>query len=64
MTKEELIRGESMDETLKALKSMGAYKLPGPAGFPAIFFKKTWNIVREEVHSFVRKMLEDGEVSE
>lgn len=63
-TKKELSRDVSMEEALKALKGMGSYKAPRPDGFQAIFYKKTWSKIGKSVHSFVKKMLEDGEVLE
>jgi hypothetical protein len=37
------------EEILDALSSLGSTKAPGPDGFTAIFFKKYWDIVREDV---------------
>lgn len=42
---------------------MGSYKVPGPVGFQAIIFKKTWHITSEAMHSSVKKRFVDGEVS-
>lgn len=64
ITKEELCREVSIEETLRAPKSMGAYKALGLDDFQSIFFKKTWSKIGEEVHSFVKRMLEDREVLE
>jgi hypothetical protein len=37
------------EEILDALASLGSTKAPGPDGFTTLFFKKYWDIVREDV---------------
>lgn len=37
-------------------------KAPGPDGFQPIFFKRTWEITGQAVHSFVHGVLKGGEV--
>lgn len=59
---EDLGKEVTMEETKQALNDMGSYKAPEPNGFQAIFFKRTWHITGEAVFSFVRRVLEDGEV--
>lgn len=41
---------------------MDSYKTPGPDDFYAIFFKKTWDIMGVEVHSFVRNAIVEGAI--
>lgn len=53
-----------MGETKQALKDMGSYRAPGLDGFQAIFLKKTWHTMGETVHHFVKKVFEDGNISE
>lgn len=59
-----LERSYSMEDTQMALKNMGSFKAPGPNGYHAIFFKRTWHLLREVVHSFVQTILEGGEMLE
>lgn len=61
----ELLEKEvEMEETERALRSMGSYRAPGPDGFQPIFFKKTWHTTGAAVHSFVKKVFEDGDIPE
>lgn len=52
----------TIEETLDALKSMGQLKAPGPDGFPAAFFQRTWKFTRPAVFDFVKKLLEKAEM--
>lgn len=61
---EELGKEVTMEETRRALDHMGSYKAPGPDGFQAVFFKRTWDITGEAVYSFVRNALREGDVPE
>lgn len=63
-TQEEQGKEVIMEETKRVPRDMGSYKALGPDGYQAIFFKKTWHITGEAVHSFVKKAIEDGEISE
>lgn len=63
-TIEELSMEVTVEETQRVLRDMGSYKAHGPDGFRAIFFKKTWDITRAVVHSFVRKSVEEGMIFE
>lgn len=60
---EEMGKEVTMEETHQALRDMASYKASGPDGFQAIFFKKTWDVTSTTVHSFVRKAIEEGEIS-
>ena len=42
--------------------NMGSLKAPGPDGFPALFFKKFWHIVSEDVISVVRSFFISGKM--
>ncbi|PNX94494.1 ribonuclease H, partial [Trifolium pratense] len=49
------ISGEIDDEEIKrAVFSMSPWKAPGPDGFPAGFYQKSWNIVGNSVCDFVK----------
>jgi len=41
----ELSKPYSSTEILRALRSMAPFKAPGPDGFPALFFRRYWNLV-------------------
>lgn len=55
----EMVKEVTEEETRRALSKMGSYKAPGPDGFPAIFYKKTWQVTGKALHSFVRGILEE-----
>jgi hypothetical protein len=44
------------EEVRSALFRMNPWKAPGPDGFPAGFFQKSWNIVGQQVCDFVREV--------
>lgn len=50
----------SKEETMRALSGIGSYKAPGPDGCQAVFFKNTWAITGKVVYSFVKDILEGG----
>ena len=49
-----LYRLVSNEEVLSIVSELGALKVPGPDGFPGLFFKKNWNVVGDEVCALVR----------
>lgn len=59
-----MVKEVSMEETVRALRSMGSFKAPGPDGNQAVFFKWAWSVVGNAVHHFVRKIIEEGDVPE
>lgn len=52
----------TMEETVRALKGMGALKAPGPDGFQPIFFKKTWEVTGSAVFDFVKRVMSGGSI--
>ncbi|MCI20639.1 hypothetical protein A2U01_0041801, partial [Trifolium medium] len=44
------------EEVKHAIFSMSPWKAPGPDGFPAGFYQKSWDIVSSSVCVFVRKV--------
>lgn len=38
-----------------ALQSIGSLKSPGPDGFRALFYKKLWQLIKDEVMAMVRQ---------
>uniref|UniRef100_A0A453KYM4 Reverse transcriptase domain-containing protein n=2 Tax=Aegilops tauschii subsp. strangulata TaxID=200361 RepID=A0A453KYM4_AEGTS len=52
------------EEVRAALNNIGDLKAPGPNGMPAIFFKRFWNTVGEQVTKEVLKVLRGGEMPE
>src|SRR4051812_47884005 len=57
-----MARRVSEEETLRALRKMGSYKAPGPDGYPAIFYKRTWNVRGKALHQFIARALEGGSI--
>jgi hypothetical protein len=51
MTK--LVKPISKEEVKRAIFNMKPWKAPGPDGFPAGFYQKSWAIVGDSVHKFV-----------
>ncbi|MCH90244.1 RNA-directed DNA polymerase (Reverse transcriptase), partial [Trifolium medium] len=45
-----------VEEVKKAVFSMHPWKAPGPDGFPARFYQKSWEIVGETVYKFVENV--------
>lgn len=60
---ERLVKDVSMEETTNMQRGMGSYKASGPDGYQAVFFKKTWHLIAGAVHTFDRKVTEDGEMT-
>lgn len=54
----------NMDEVRNALFDMAPCKAPGPDGFNACFFQKTWNIVGMCLFKFVKNFFETGRFPE
>jgi hypothetical protein len=53
------------DEIRKAVFDMGAWKAPGPDGYPAGFYQKNWNIVSNTLCEHVQHMwLQPHEISQ
>lgn len=52
----------SDEEKVRALRSMGSYKAPGPNGYQAIFFNSTWNVTGPAVLEFVRNLMHGGDI--
>lgn len=54
----------SMTDIERALSKMGSWKAPGPDGYQAGFFKKTWATTGPAIHKFVQEVMKGGEISE
>lgn len=61
----EILSAEFLPEEVKAaLDAIGDLKAPGPDGMPAIFFKKYWDVVGEQVTQEVLNVLRGGAMPE
>ena len=61
----EMLKAEYTEEEIKeALDGMGDLKAPGTDGMPAIFFKRYWSTVGEQVVSEVLHVLRGGRIPE
>ncbi|XP_045810455.1 uncharacterized protein LOC123904892 [Trifolium pratense] len=53
----QMIRGDITNEEVKrAVFNMSPWKAPGPDGFPAGFYQKSWKIVGQSVCDFVKQV--------
>ncbi|RYR39566.1 hypothetical protein Ahy_A09g045127 isoform B [Arachis hypogaea] len=50
-----LIKTPTLEETKKAVFSIGSLKAPGRDGFPALFFKRNWEIVENKMMEHVTR---------
>ena len=57
---EDLCRAFSPEEISDALFQMGLLKAPGPDGFPARFFQRHWEVVKDDVVAAVQGFFRDG----
>jgi hypothetical protein len=55
-----LCREFSADEISDAIFQIGPLKVPEPDGFPARFFQKHWDFLRDDVIRGVKKFFETG----
>ena len=58
-----LCRSFSAEEISDALFQMGPLKAPGPDGFPARFYQRHWEVLKNDVVAAVQKFFEDGILS-
>jgi len=57
---EALCRSFSVEEISDALFQMGPLKAPGLDGFPARFYPRHWEALKNDVVAAVQKIFEDG----
>lgn len=58
----DLMREFSQEEIKSALESIGDLKAPGPDGMPALFYKRFWGIVGDQVTQEVLAVLNGGDM--
>jgi hypothetical protein len=46
-------------EVAQALSSLGSTKALGPDGFTALFFKKYWSFVKQDVLNYIRNFFQN-----
>lgn len=53
-----------LEQKIKAcIQALHFLKAPGPDGFPGIFFRHNWDIVRIQVVKFVQEIFRIGEIT-
>nr|GEX05483.1 hypothetical protein [Tanacetum cinerariifolium] len=57
---ESMVRDVTNDEIKEALFSLGDNKAPGPDGFSAAVFKKTWDIISDDVCKAIKEFFTNG----
>lgn len=55
-----MVRKITSEEIKAAIFKIGNEKAPGPDGFPAGFYKKNWDVVREDVINAVNEFFDKG----
>lgn len=58
----ELGSGVTLGEIKKAMFSMGSLKVPGEDGYPAIFFKRNWELVNHSLGEYIRHIWCNGQL--
>ncbi|GJY94469.1 hypothetical protein Tco_0510830 [Tanacetum coccineum] len=53
-----MVREASSEEIMKAIFQIDDNKAPGPDGFTTHFYKKSWDIIREDVCNAVKDFLQ------
>lgn len=57
------MQAETSEEDIRrALRGMAPYKAPGPDGYQVVFFKETWAITGSATTSFVKGIMEGGDI--
>lgn len=51
------------EEVYQSLRTMSPYKAPGPDGFMACFYQRTWETTGASVISLVRSVMAGGAIS-
>lgn len=51
----------SETEVTDTLKMMGAYKAPGPDGYPAVFFQQHWDLVGKQISETILGLLNENQ---
>ncbi|KAI3808225.1 hypothetical protein L1987_24173 [Smallanthus sonchifolius] len=58
----QMIRQVTREEVKEAMFSIGENKAPGPDGYTSAFFKKSWDIVGEEVTTAILQFFDNGKL--
>jgi hypothetical protein len=61
-TNENLCKPFSLEEVSDALFQIGPLKAPRPDGFPARFYQRNWDVLKEEIIQGVLKFFEFGQI--
>lgn len=51
-----------MEVTKREVMKMGSLKAPEPDGFQLVFFKETWELTGQPLHSFAHGIIEGGNI--
>ncbi|KAL4307123.1 uncharacterized protein LOC107605009 [Arachis ipaensis] len=52
--KEQIYKKPEKNEVKYAIFNIGSLKAPGPDGYPALFFKENWDIVKQNVFDYIQ----------
>jgi hypothetical protein len=61
---EDLCREFTVEEISTALFQIGPLKAPGPDGFPARFFQRNWELLKDDVVKAVKNFFDTGQMQE
>jgi hypothetical protein len=62
-TNTKLCKEFSMEEISNALFQIGPLEAPSPDGFPARFFQRNWEVLRDDVIRVVKEFFDSGHMT-
>lgn len=57
-----MIRNVTKEKIKEAMSDIGDNKAPGPDGYTLVFFKRSWNVVGDEVWLAIQEFFNSGKL--